>query len=225
GSLFSMLGSNQNAVFPPFFGHGTLVAGLIHVVAPGARIAPIKAFDAYGKTTMFTVIEGVYAAIEMSADVLNMSFSTTEESETFETAINAARAAGIAIVASAGNDARDAQGLYPAGFNGVYGVAATDWNDRRAAFSNYGRDVSVAAPGVFVISTVPGNRYGAAWGTSFSAPLVSGATSLLMSGGAQAQSSISLVVNTADSIDNLNPGFERKLGRGRINVNRALRQR
>jgi len=214
----------ETQAFPPFFGHGTLVAGVIHVVAPGARIAPIKAFDASGNTTMFTVIEAVYRAADLGADVLNMSFSTPDDSETFATAIAFARSTGMAIIASAGNDSRDVEGLYPAAYPGVYAVAATDFADRIAPFSNYGKSVSVTAPGAFVISTVPGGRYAATWGTSFSAPLVGGAVSLLVTG-RQSQSSAALVVNTADPIDSLNPGFERRLGRGRLNISQALKMK
>jgi subtilisin family serine protease len=225
-SFASILNSAaRSSAFPPAFGHGTLVAGVIHVVAPDARIVPIKAFDAYGYTTMFSLIESVYKAIDLDADVLNMSFSTTQDSDIFRKAIDTARGSGIAVVASAGNDARDGKDLYPAAYTGVYGIAATDLNDRLASFSNYGTGVSAAAPGAYVISTVPGGKYAAAWGTSFSAPVVSGAMALLASTRGHGQSNSSLVINTADSIDGLNPGFEKKLGKGRINVRQALKIR
>lgn len=208
---------------PSAFGHGTLVAGLIHVVAPDARIVPIKAFDAYGNTTVFTLIESVYKAIELNVDALNMSFSTSDDSALFHESIDAARAEGIAVVSAAGNDAREGRDIYPAGYPGVYGVAATDLNDRLTSFSNYGSTVSITAPGAFVVSTVPGGRYALAWGTSFSAPIVAGAIALRASWQPHGQSDAPIVINTADPIDAWNPGFERKLGRGRLNVRAALR--
>ena len=107
----------------------------------------------------------------------------------------------------------------------VVSVAATDFNDHIASFSNYGRSVSVSAPGAFVVSTVPGGRYAAAWGTSFSAPLVSGTVALLVSSYNRGQSGASQVINTADSIDAINPGFANLLGRGRIDAERALKVR
>jgi subtilisin family serine protease len=211
--------------FPRAFGHGTLVAGVIHAVAPGAQIVPIRAFDARGYTSMFTVMEGVYAAIDQEIDVLNMSFSTGEESLALRLAISEAVSRGITVVASAGNEGREANDLFPAAFPGVHGVAATDSSDRIAAFSNYGKGISLSAPGAFVVSTAPGGRYAAAWGTSFSAPMVSAGAALLTAVGSRRNGEAALLINAADPIDALNPGFEKKLGKGRLNVRQALQQR
>ncbi|HLH30861.1 MAG TPA: S8 family serine peptidase, partial [Terriglobia bacterium] len=128
-------GEHDNGAFPPDFGHGTMVAGMIHIVAPNARIVPIKAFDPYGNTTMFNIISGVYAARNLGVDVLNMSFSTTQDSVTFRKAVTDAHAAGIAIVASAGNNAANSATYFPASYANVIGVAATDFNNRLASFS------------------------------------------------------------------------------------------
>jgi subtilisin family serine protease len=219
----SLLDSGDGGgVFPSEFGHGTLVAGVIHAVAPGARIVPIKAFDAYGNTTMFTIIEAVQKAKDLNVDVLNMSFSTSQNSETLRRAIVSAQAAGIAVVASAGNDASALTDFYPASYPTVIGVGATDFADRLAGFSNYGQSVSVTAPGAYVVSTFPGGRYAAAWGTSFSAPMVSGALALMASARGHGHSDTALVQTTADNIDSLNPGLQGMLGKGRLNALQAL---
>jgi subtilisin family serine protease len=152
-----------------------------------------------------------------------MSFSLEENSDVLKKAIADAHSRGIAIVSSVGNDSIDAADSYPAAYSQVLGVAATDFQDRRAPFSNYGKEVSISAPGSYVISTVPGGRYAAAWGTSFSSPLVAGALALLRSSGTPAQSTEQRVMTTADSIDLLNPSFEKKLGKGRVNIYRSLK--
>ena len=214
----------QKTAAPTAFGHGTLVAGVIHLVAPNAKIVPIKAFDAYGHTTMFTVIQAVYRALELNADVINMSFSTSENSVILRDAINKAHAAGLSVVSSMGNGGKYLDSVYPAAFTGVYGVAATDAQDHLALFSNYGKVASISAPGANVISTAPGGRYAAVSGTSFSAPLVSGAISLLASLQNRGNAQGSLVITSAESIDAKNPGFEKMLGKGRVNARLALAQ-
>jgi subtilisin family serine protease len=221
-SLISTLAGASEQAVPPAFGHGTLVAGVLHAVAPEARIVPIKAFDAYGNTTLFTIVEAVHRAVDMDVDVLNMSFSTRVSSEALRRAVLRAYGAGIGMAASAGNEGANMQDVYPAAYNMVFAVSATDLNDRLAAFSNYGKLVAVSAPGVAVVSTVPGGRYGAAWGTSFGAPMVSGAMALRAARFPQGQSVARIVVNSADAIDELNPAFKGELGTGRLNVRRAL---
>jgi subtilisin family serine protease len=215
-------GGDDGGIFPSALGHGTLVAGVIHVVAPNARIVPIKAFDIYGNTSMFRIIEGVYRARDLGVDVLNMSFSTPQYSVTLRKAIVDAAASGVAVVASAGNDGSYLASIYPASYTRVIGVGATDFSNHIASFSNYGGPISVMAPGAFVVSTVPGGRYAAAWGTSFSAPIVSGTLALMASSRGHGHSDTPLVINTADNIDSLNPGFGGNLGTGLINAQRAL---
>jgi subtilisin family serine protease len=220
-------GQPSPAGFPGDFGHGTLVAGVLHVVAPQARIVPIRAFDAYGNTTLFKLIEGIYRGADAGVDVLNMSFSLVTTSPTFQRAISYAQSSGVALVASAGNEAQNAGGIYPAASGAVCGVAATDFNDRLAPFSNYGSVISVSAPGSYVISTAPAGRYAMAWGTSFSAPIISAAIALVASVSPRAPGTqnSAFVTSTAVPIDDKNPDYFHQLGRGRVylpNVFRSL---
>jgi subtilisin family serine protease len=207
---------------PTYFGHGTMVAGLIHLAAPNARLVPIKAFDAYGNTTNFAVINAIYQAINAGVDVLNMSFTSVQSSQILRAAINAAKGSGIAMVAAVGNDGAD-ESLYPAAYPTVIGVAATDLNDHLTGFSNYGSAVTVTAPGAYLVSTFPGGRYAMVWGTSFSTPLVSGTIALVTSVRSHGLSNSQMVVNFADPIDNLNPLFQKMLGTGRIDAFSALK--
>ena len=163
------------------FGHGTMVAGIIHLVAPKTKIMPLKAFGPDGTGYTSDVLRAIYYAVQKKVKVINMSFSFVVYSQELMRAVNFANRQGVICVASAGNDGKD-ELLYPAAFqNYVMGIAATTDDDTRASFSNYGEDlVWMAAPGEGIITTYPFGTYAAGWGTSFSAPFVSGAVALLL---------------------------------------------
>jgi subtilisin family serine protease len=165
---------------PEAFGHGTMVSGLIHLVAPTARIMPLKAFQLDGTANLSDVIRAIYYAVDNNAKVINMSFSTTDNSPALLDAVTYATSHGVILIAAVGNDGKEKR-VYPAGFHGVYGVGSTDKSDLRSPFSNYGDVVRLAAPGEALVTTYPGNNYAAVWGTSFSAALVSGAAALITS--------------------------------------------
>ncbi|MFE7401351.1 type VII secretion-associated serine protease mycosin [Streptomyces sp. NPDC057557] len=175
-------------------GHGTKVAGIIAArprkgtgfvgLAPEATIIPIRQNDEKnsGKdTTMATAIDH---AIAKGADVINISQDTTKaltETSALGRAVARALAHDIVVVASAGNDGMDGKRkrTYPAAFDGVLAVASSDRNNERAPFSQAGEFVGVAAPGVDIVSTVPGNGQCTDNGTSFSAPYVAGVAALM----------------------------------------------
>ena len=163
------------------FGHGTMTSGLVHLVAPKAKILPLKAFSSNGTGYLSNIIAALYYAVQHDANVVNMSFDLSTPSAALSQAISSANKAGVVLVAAAGNE-NTKSAVYPAAFNGsVVGVASTtDW-DARSSFSNYGStDVWIAAPGEYIISTFPGGTYASASGTSFSSPLVAGTAALLI---------------------------------------------
>jgi hypothetical protein len=161
------------------FGHGTMVAGVLHLVAPSASIMPLKAFGPDGSGDLANIIRAVYYASANNASVVNMSFDFSVASQELSTAITAAEKKGIVFIASAGNDGQMKM-VYPAGLTNVMGVASTNSDDQRSSFSNYGDQIVwVAAPGEAIVTTYPFGTYAAAWGTSFSAPMVSGGVNLL----------------------------------------------
>ncbi len=164
------------------FGHGTMTSGLVHLVAPKAKILPLKAFSSNGTGNLSNIVAALYYAVQHNANVVNMSFDLSYPSPALSQAISQANKAGVVLVASAGNENTSAR-VYPAAISGsVVGVASTtDW-DARSSFSNYGSaDVWIAGPGENVISTYPGGTYGSESGTSFSAPLVAGTVALMLS--------------------------------------------
>jgi len=163
------------------FGHGTMVSGIVHLVAPTAYIMPLKAFKADGTGYLSDILRAIYFAVQNGARVINMSFSFSTYSHEAADAIKFATRHQVICVASAGNDGKE-EIVYPAALADVMGVASTTNNDTLSTFSNYGADlVWVAAPGEGIITTYPFGTFGAGWGTSFSAPFVSGAAALLLS--------------------------------------------
>ncbi len=204
-------------------GHGTLVAGLLHAVAPEAQLVPIRAFDSQGRSTLFFAVAAVYAAAAQDVDVINMSFSIGAQSKSMTRALNFAWSRGIAMVASIGNDSRLLRNdVYPAEHNNVIAVASTDFEDRLASFSNYGF-VDVTAPGVGVATTFPGGLYARASGTSFSAPIVSAGVALLISVGNTNRSATQAIIHTSDDIEPVNlDSLWNELGWGRVNLHNAL---
>ena len=199
------------------FGHGTMTSGLVHLVAPKAKILPLKAFSANGTGYLANIIAALYYAVQHGANVVNMSFDLSSSSSALSRAVSNANKAGVVLVAAAGNENTSAR-VYPAAFSGsVVGVASTtDW-DKRSSFSNYGsNDVWIAAPGEYVISTYPGGTYASSSGTSFSAPLVAGTAALLYNAKAGLnQSSASSALSHARLLTS-------DLNHGRLDVYQAI---
>jgi subtilisin family serine protease len=211
----------------PAHGHGTMTVGILAAVAPGAQIMPIRAFDDQGNGTVWSIKKAIAYAVKNHANVINMSLGLPSYSHTLANAVAFALKNDVVVVASAGNNGTAAV-QYPAGYSQVIGVAATDLQDVKAPFSNYGLAVYVAAPGVNIISAYPGNHYAVLSGTSFSAPMVAAQAALMHSvlvnyGVDFTQYPFvfcvrSLLAWGAVDINSQNPNFSNQLGHGRINL-------
>src|SRR5437879_6293442 len=175
-STAAVLDGSQYAAF----GHGKMVMGVIHLVAPQAQLMPLKAFHSDGTGFLSDILRAIYYAAQSNASVINMSFDTKTNSPELSNALAYANQGNLVCTASAGNDGQN-EIVYPAALqNYVMGVASTSDLDQRSLFSNFGNSIVwVAAPGEAIISTYPFGTYAAGWGTSFSAPFVSGAAALL----------------------------------------------
>jgi membrane-anchored mycosin MYCP len=176
-------------------GHGTKVAGIIAArpaagtgfvgIAPESTIIPIKQNNEQGKGQIRTMAEAVTYAVAKGAQVINISQDATspapDELPQLQQAIDGALAKQVVVVAAAGNDGTNGRTAttYPAAFHGVLAVAASDRDNERASFSQAGTFVGVAAPGVDIVSDVPGGGQCVDNGTSFSTPYVSGVAALL----------------------------------------------
>jgi thermitase len=239
-------------------GHGTHVAAIAAAetdngigtagVAQQASIGSLKVCYEDYSLAILGIIQGVCEdadiaeAIVYAADhgyhVINMSLAGPQDSAALQDAVNYAWSNGVVIVAAAGND-YGAGRSYPAAYENVIAVAATDYYDNLAYFSNFSTDsddwVSVAAPGHTILSAVPGAQCGVAandplgcydWktGTSMAAPYVSGIAALLWSyletpDNMQIRSNIE---NSADRVGALGKNRRAWTKNGRVNLFRAL---
>ncbi len=180
-----------------YFGHGTHVAGIVAAstnngkgvagVGYNASLMNAKSLgnDGYGYYSW--IADCIVWAADNGAKVINMSLGGSSPSRILENAINYAWNKGVIVVAAAGNSG-SSNPIYPAYYRNVISVAATDKNDKKAGWSSYGKWVSVAAPGVSILSTMPTFKnkigllnYGFLSGTSMATPHVSGLAALIWS--------------------------------------------
>jgi subtilisin family serine protease len=203
----------------PAYSHGTECAGVLAAIAPASLIMPLRVFDSNGNTDLFSIAKAIRYAATNGAQVINMSFGTLTDSHAIKSSINYAQGLNITLVASAGNN-NTTSPQYPAAYSGVITTAATDINDQKASFSNYGTSVVVDAPGVNVILPYPGGMYSVVSGTSFSAPAVAGTAALIRS--LRTTGTTASITGTAVNINSENPNYVNQLGYGRIDVLHAV---
>ena len=172
-------------------GHGTHVAGIIAAkannsmgagVAPDAQLFIGKALPNNGGGNIAYAMRGIRAAKAAGVDIINMSLGGPGYSELFQDIVDEAYNSGIAIFAAAGNDSRQ-DNDYPACYNHVISVAATDKNNERASFSNYNKMVDLSAPGVAIWSTSSkkATEYVSMDGTSMACPVAAGEAAVILS--------------------------------------------
>jgi subtilisin family serine protease len=217
--------------------NGSGVAG----VTWGAKIMPLKVLNGLGEGRSSQVVRAIDYATDNGADIINLSFVGLGYSQALQEAIDRANAEGIIVVAAAGNEKSqgkgydlDADPMYPVCHDGVVGVAATDTLDQKPSFSSHGlKCVDISAPGesIFGLTVYApqeevngrtlNKHYDGYWsGTSMAAPIVSGTLALI--GGTNPGLSRSqvedILLNKADNINKLNPGYVGQMGSGRVNV-------
>jgi subtilisin family serine protease len=170
--------------------HGTAIAGIIagkgdvNGIAPGAKLLAIRAFapqrlGAPAVTTSMTLARATDVAFARGARVVNMSFAGPRD-DLLISLIDAAHAKGVVFIAAAGNQGPSAPPAYPAAYEKVIGITATDEDDGLYAMANRGKYISVAAPGVDILVPVVGKALDYMSGTSFAAAHISGIAALLI---------------------------------------------
>jgi thermitase len=213
-------------------GHGTHVAGIIAAQGNNgtgvsgilwrARILPVRVCNS-GGCPYTAIADGLRFAADNSARVINMSLGGSADSSLMKDAVDYAAGRGALIVAAAGNDGVETPG-YPAYYDNVIAVAATDNQDALASFSQRGSWIDISAPGKNILSTYLSGTTVLLSGTSMASPMVAGSAGLLLSRlpGLTAQEVRSRLLAYAKNIDDQNPGLTGKLGAGRLNLQDLL---
>jgi thermitase len=208
--------------------HGTAVAGVIAALtnnslevaglASGSTILPVKVLDSNGSGPYDVIAKGIIYATENGAKVINLSLGGPSYSATLENAVNYAFSNGVVVVAAAGNQSGPVN--YPAAFKNVVAVSATDQNDAKASFSNFGAEIDISAPGVLIYTTNSApNTYGN--GTSFASPHVAAAAAMIFSSGASSnQAVMDALYKGADDLGT--SGIDQEFGVGRLNIYNSL---
>jgi subtilisin family serine protease len=214
------LDDDEDGVADEAAGHGTHVAGIAHAVAPNATILPVRVLDNEGAGTVFGVAQGVLYAVEQGARVINLSLGFEGHSRVVEYVAAQANAAGVFLVASAGNQGVATSVHFPASLPTVTAVAATDDADLKAPFSNYGGYISVSAPGVGIISTYLFQGYAVWSGTSMAAPFIAGAGALVLDAGlADDPADVrSAIEHSSAKLSHVGHPYEGLMGAGRLDA-------
>ena len=213
-------------------GHGTHVSGIaaaatdnglgVAGMAPANPLIALKVLDSSGEGTYFDVARAIDYALAQGVRVMNLSLGGIDASGVLSDAVQAATAAGALLVSAAGNDTGANPIFYPAAYDEVLAVAATDRNDGIASFSVHHPYVDVAAPGVSIYSTYRGGSYGYLSGTSMGTPHASGLAALLWATDPTLtrEEVIERIVESAEDLGA--PGKDDHYGWGRINARSAL---
>jgi hypothetical protein len=211
-------------------GHGTHCAGIIAAALNNSigiaglaqvRIMAEKGLDSSGYGSEDNLAKAIIHAVDQGAKILSNSWGDYEESALLYDAIKYAYDRGVLIIAAAGNDAISSKS-YPAGYDEVVAVTATNASDAPASFTNFGNWVELAAPGVGIYSTVYDNSYAYMSGTSMACPHVAGVAALVWSQFPKAtQEWVRYWLRyTADDLGD--SGFDVYYGYGRVNASRAV---
>ncbi len=214
-------------------GHGTHVAGTVAAlvgnglggqgVLARARVLPVRVLDGAGEGYTSDIAEGVLYAAEQGADVVNLSLGGPGRDPVLAAAVAHAVRSGVVVVAAMGNEGQEGSPTsYPAALPDVLAVTALDRTRARAPYSSQGGHADLAAPGSDVVSTIPGNRYASADGTSMAAPHVSAAAAALAAAVPSATPTEVSAALTSTADDLATPGRDPGTGYGLVDPDEAI---
>lgn len=160
--------------------HGTHVAGIIAQSTPeNVKVLPIRSLDEKGNGYDTNIAKGIHYAVDNGASIINMSLAGENYSTYLANAIEYAIQHDVLVVVASGNKGMSTENFYPASEKRVIVVSATDQHDQVADFSNTGASIDIAAPGVSILSSIPGGKYALMDGTSMAAPHISAVSSMI----------------------------------------------
>lgn len=196
--------------------HGDNVSNFIAETAPASTLIALDIFSS-GQADSFDAARAILDAVHLGASVINISLGTYADSPALEAAVQHATLSGAVVVASAGNDSLT-QPTFPAAYPDSIAVVASDAANSSASFNNTGDSVDLAAPGVGIVIVPDASPV---YGTSFAAPITSGAIAGVMSElNADASTATDLLINHANEADS--EGHDSRTGHGVVNVDRAM---
>ena len=205
------------------YGHGTHVAGIVHLIAPQARLLPLRVLNSDGRGNNFRTASAIVYAAQRGVDAINLSLGTPHESILLREAVVEAARRGVVVVGAAGNLNTDAK-QYPAAEACSIAVTSVSDNDKKSSFANYGEWIGVSAPGESIYSAFPVDGY--AWwsGTSMATPFVAAQAALLRAADPELTlDEVGLLIGgTTDPLDNKNPSYRSQLGEGRVDFLASL---
>ena len=220
------------------YGHGTAVAGVVLQVAPRATIMPYRVLNADGVGDTDDLALAIYHAVNAGADVINLSLGSSESSGAVRYALSWAKKQGVSVVTSVGNSG-DKNVSFPgreaaknkAFKDAVVSVGSVNNRGEKSLFSTYSKDgVELMAPGEFVLTAFPDRRVVYWSGTSFAAPMVTGAIALALGEPELEEERSKLSKKVADEAENdiydlsVNKAFKNKLGKGVLDIPEFLEE-
>lgn len=261
GDGYTDASGGQTPLVDEGVGHGTHVAGIVHLTAPEAKIMSMRVLDSDGTGNTFVIAEAIREAVDPDGDpatkdgvdVINVSLGTAWESDLIRDVADDLDAVeddddddqtgpalnpvsvpteGVVVTASAGNSGAETMSYPAAEPNGVLAVASVGQDKKKSDFSNYGSWVDVSAPGDDIYSAFPTSQYAQWDGTSMAAPFVAGQAALVRSlkqdlpaeAPQGTQSVESVIENNAQSLKEIDPDHDGKLGAGLPDVFASLKE-
>jgi len=212
-------------------GHGTHVTGIVDLVAPSAKIMPLRALNSEGFGNVFTIAKAISYAKDNGADVINLSLGSRKYSKLLHEVIEDAIESGVVVAAAAGNSNTTVPHYPAAGdgaaasADGLVAVTSVDKYDKKSSFANYGLWVDIAAPGNDIRSAFPIGMYANWSGTSMATPFISGQAALIHTAHGSLDPTLveKWIRRSAKPLTLTNPTYVGMLGAGRADVCASLK--